>query len=351
MGYTTTTPAAAYPSLDNMHPYPNRPVPSSTASSKATTTHAPLSPYSATHSTFHRPTSASTTHCPARRNPLNPSYSLPTYPIYTPPPPPFVHSSLDIADISRTRTQQRATMHTRDHINVHDIDGAQTKQQQRTHSKPATALQQPYQAAEPTGLLHYVRPAVVDTTDIEQPDDASEPFSPHFTSSIASSSPTTPASPPSRPRSSPPSTTAQAAHRPAYRSPYTRFSHSPHVLTLPTTAFAELYHVAVPSTDPLPAFRCTLHRTSALPSNCAPMGGVDGRELDEIGGSKTKGRGGGVRRRSKRMKGVSARVQCWRASEGEVERSAAHISSGASGGGEWRRIRVQDIELVSSLTL
>lgn len=329
MGHTTNT-AAAHHNLASMRSHTSRLTHSTAANS-----HASLSPYSATHSTFHRPSSVSTAPHTVR-NPLTPSYTVSAYPICTPPPPAFVHSSLDISDISRSsnRSQRQQSMHTRDHINVYDIEGAQTRQHRQ--AKRPTSTRQQYEGSEPTGLLRYVRPAAVDTRDVDRPDDTDEPFSTHFTSSSATS-PATPASPPTRPRSSPPTT---AATHPTYRSPYNRFAHSPHVLTPPSLPFHSLYHVAIPSTDTVPPFRCTLQRSSALPSNCTPMGGVDGSELDE------SGKGGRKRKCSRRMKGVSARVQCWRASGGEVERSTAH-----SGGGQWQRIRVQDIELVSSLTL
>ena len=321
--------------LGNMQPYYYRAAHSLPEFNQPASSHVPLSPHSATHPTFHRPSFASTALCPGR-NPLTPSYQLPVYPICTPPAPSFVRSSLDISDISHTRTHRPAMTHTRDNINVHDIDGAQSKQ----HGPGKRAIhssQQQYAAADPSGLLRYMRPTAVDTSDTEQPDEASEPFSLHFASS--NNSPAAPASPPCRPRSSPPTTTPTA-----YRSPYTRFSHSPHVLTPPSIPFSSLYHAAIPSTDPLPSFRCTLHRSSALPAKFAPLGGVDGSELDEVG-AKRKWK----KKRSGRMGGVSARVQCWRAGEGEVERSTVH--SGVDGSGEWQRMRVHDIELVSSLIL
>ena len=338
MGHTNNTAAAPRHTVANIQSYTNRPAHSSTVSLTAANSHTPLSPYSATHSTFHHASAALTAQCPSR-NPLTPSYILPTYPICTPPPPAFVHSSLDVSDIARVSTaQRRRAICTRDNINVHDIEGARPRQYRQ--SRRISTSRQGYEGSESTGLLHYMRPAgVVDAADADQPDDTAEPFSPHFASSSATVTAAAPASPPSRPRSSPP-TTSSTAHKPAYRSPYTRFSHSPHVLTPPTIAFASLYHAAIPSTDTLPPFRYTLQRTSALPSSCAPLGGVDGSDLDEVRREKKQ------KWRRKRMQSVSARVQCWRMSEGEVERSAVQIN-----GGEWQRMRVQDIELVSSLTL
>ena len=317
------------------------PAPSSaTASTTAANTHQSLTPYSATRSTFHHSATPSTLQG-AVRNPLAPFYHLPAYPICTPPPPPFVRSSLDISDIDRScpprpRMQQRS----RDPIGVHDTEGARPRGDERNR-----VARRQVEKTAPMGLHSYLLPAAVDAADDEQPDETSEPFTAHF-----ATFPPTPldapsaVSPPSRPRSSPPSTTA-ASHSSVHRSPYARFSHSPHVLTLPAVPFDALYHTAVPSTDPLPPFRCTLKRTAVLPSKCAPMGGVaevDGAELDEEARSKRRR---SKRGNSRRLNGVSARVQCWRDGEGEVERGGV-----PGGGSHWQQLRVQDIELVSSLT-
>ena len=87
-----------------------------------------------------------------------------------------------------------------------------------------------------------------------------------------------------------------------------------------------------------------------IPSNCIPMGGVDAAGLDGVGNGSGKRGGKGKRKHSKRMKGVPARVECWRVSGGEMERNA--VGGGVVGrGGEWQRMRVEDIELVSSLRM
>ena len=220
-----------------------------------------------------------------KRDPLNPSYTLPAYDVRCPSPPPFLRSSLDVSDIDGTKPRRP----------VQQLSHTMTDSRQQ-QSATAPRLSPPPPSRCPVCCA---------------------PCSPPCASWLS------PSSPPSLP------------HQPQ---PH-RFQHSPTVLSVPSLPFSALYSAAVglPST----AFCFAINRPFHLPSHQSPIGGETQPKPQK---QRPQPQPQLKPRARVRLRDVESRVDCWRESAGEVSRDAR-----AWRGAEWRRMTADDRQLVQSL--
>ena len=237
--------------------------------------------------TFHRPPSSVLHLTP--RNPLTPHYALPSYAHAVLPTPPFLGSSLDVSDIDGARCVHRERAQRRG---------------KREREREAATQPLPLRSCDTASATSLTLPSSVSPSAAFVP----LPF-PH------------------------------------------RFQYSPNVTAPPSAAFHVAYTAAV--RDPLPSFCFALHRPLHLPGHQAPIGGGGEHSGGHRRGSKEEApwphppvalesrasRTTTTRRGWKER--VTARVDCWRESAGEVGRKCD--------GDEWRRLREEDLTAVRTL--